>query len=163
MLSTSDEQFFLSWPSLPGRCDPASGLAVLSLSSEPAQSRGYVVPRGIDVSYEAVGRWSFKFGLAYARKLRRSHPRADTRWHLDEVFASINGKNVYLWHAVDCEGEVLDVLVQSRRNKRAALKLMRKLLKSQGFSPDAVMTDELPSYGAALSELGMRARHIISG
>ena len=119
--------------------------------------------RGIDVSYETVRRWSFKFGLAYARKLRRSHPRADTRWHLDEVFVSINGKNVYLWRAVDCEGEVLDVLVQSRRNKRAALKLMRKLLKSQGFSPDAVMTDTLPSYGAALSELGMGARHITGG
>ncbi len=119
--------------------------------------------RGIDVSYETARRWSFKFGLAYARKLRRSHPRADTRWHLDEVFVSINGKNVYLWRAVDCEGEVLDVLVQSRRNKRAALKLMRKLLKSQGFSPDAVMTDKLLSYGAALSELGMRARHITGG
>ena len=119
--------------------------------------------RGIDVSYETVRRWSSKFGLAYARKLRRSHPRADTRWHLDEVFVSINGKNIYLWRAVDCEGEVLDVLVQSRRNKRAALKLMRKLLKSQGFSPDAVMTDKLPSYGAALSELGMRARHITGG
>ena len=119
--------------------------------------------RGIDVSYETVRRWSFKFGLAYARKLRRSHPRADTRWHLDEVFVSINGKNVYLWRAVDCDGEVLDVLVQSRRNKRAALKLMRKLLKSQGFSPDAVVTDKLPSYGAALSELGMRARHITGG
>ena len=119
--------------------------------------------RGIDVSYETVRRWSFKFGLAYARKLRRSHPRADTRWHLDEVFVSINGKNVYLWRAVECEGEVLDVLVQSRRNKRAALKLMRKLLKSQGFSPDAVMTGKLPSYGAALSELGMRARHITGG
>ncbi len=119
--------------------------------------------RGIDASYETVRRWSFKFGLAYARKLRRSHPRADARWHLDEVFVSIIGKNVYLWRTVDCEGEVLDVLVQSRRNKRAALKLMRKLLKSQGFSPDAVMTDKLPSYGAALSELGMRARHITGG
>ena len=64
---------------------------------------------------------------------------------------------------IDCEEEVLDVLVQSRRNKRAALKLMRKLLKSQGFSPDALMTDKLPSYGAALSELGMRARHITGG
>ena len=85
--------------------------------------------RGIDVSYETVRRWSVKFGLAYARKLRRSHPPADTRWHLDEVFVSINGRNMYLWRAVDCEGEVLDLLVQSRRNKRAALKLMRKLLR----------------------------------
>ena len=60
--------------------------------------------RGIDVSYETVRRWSVKFGLAYARKLRRVHPRADVRWHLDEVFVSINGKSVYLWRAVDCEG-----------------------------------------------------------
>jgi putative transposase len=71
--------------------------------------------RGIDVSYETVRRWSVKFGLIYARKLRHSHPRADVRWHLDEVFVRINGKCVYLWRAVDCEGEVLDVLVQSRR------------------------------------------------
>jgi putative transposase len=76
--------------------------------------------RGIDVSYETVRRWSVKFGLAYARKLRRSHPRADGRWHLDEVFVRINGKYVYLWRAVDCEGAILDILVQSRRNKQAA-------------------------------------------
>jgi putative transposase len=118
--------------------------------------------RGIDVSYETVRRWSVKFGLAYARKLRRSHPPADTRWHLDEVFVSINGRSMYLWRAVDCEGEVLDVLVQSRRNKRAALKLMRKLLKTQGFVP-AAMTDNLPSYGAALSDLGMKGKHITGG
>ena len=67
--------------------------------------------RGIDVSYETVRRWSAKFGLAYANKLRRSHPYADVRWHLDEMFVSINGKTMYLWRAVDCEGEVLDVLV----------------------------------------------------
>ena len=116
--------------------------------------------RGIDVSYETVRRWSVKFGLAYARKLRRSHPPADTRWHLDEVFVSINGRNMYLWRAVDCEGEVLDLLIQSRRNKTAALKLMRKLLKAQGFAPAAVVTDKLPSYGAALSDLGMQGKHI---
>jgi putative transposase len=119
--------------------------------------------REIDVSYETVRRWSIKFGLAYARKLRRSHPRADVRWYLDEVFVRINGKCVYLWRGVDCEGEVLDVLVQSRRNKQAALKLMPKLLKSQGFCPTAVVTDKLPSYGAALSNLGMKARHITGG
>jgi len=119
--------------------------------------------RGIDVSYETVRRWSVKFGLAYAKTLRKTHPRADVRWHLDEVFVSINGKNMYLWRAVDCEGEVLDVLVQSRRNKRAAVKMMRKLLKSQGFPPAAVVTDKLPSYGAALRDLGMKARHITGG
>jgi putative transposase len=119
--------------------------------------------RGIDVSYETVRRWSVKFGLAYARKLRRSHPRADVRWHLDEVFVRINGKCVDLWRAVDCEDEVLDVLVQSRRNKQAALKLMQKLLKSQGFAPAAIVTDKLPLYGAALSDLGMKARHVTGG
>ena len=119
--------------------------------------------RGIDVSYETVRRWSVKFGLAYARKLRKSHPRADKRWHLDEVFVSINGRIMYLWRAVDCEGEVLDLLVQSRRNKRAALKLMRKLLKTQGFAPAAVVTDKPPSYGAALSDLGMQGKHITGG
>jgi putative transposase len=118
---------------------------------------------GIDVSYETVRRWSIKFGLAYAKTLRKTHPRADVRWHLDEVFVRINGKCVYLWRAVDCEGDVLDVLVQSRRNKQAALKLMRKLLKSQGFCPTAVVTDKLPSYGAALSDLGMKARNITGG
>ena len=76
--------------------------------------------RGIDVSYETVRRWSVKFGLAYARNLKRSHPRADVRWHLDEIFVRINGKCVYLWRAVDCEGEALDILVQSRRNKRTS-------------------------------------------
>jgi putative transposase len=85
------------------------------------------------------------------------------RWHLDEVLARINGQCVYLWRAVDCEGKVLDVLVQSRRNQRAALKLMRKLLKSQGFCPTAVVTDKRPSYGGALSDLGMKARHIDGG
>ncbi len=72
---------------------------------------------------------------------------------------SINGKRMYLWRAVDNEGEVLEVLVQSRRNKTAALKLMRKLLKKQGFAPDFVMTDKLRSYGTAFSELGMKAHH----
>ncbi len=106
--------------------------------------------RGIDVSYETVRRWAQKFGLAYARKLRRVRSRSDWRWHLDEVFASINGKRMYLWRAVDGEGEVLDILVQPRRNKKAALKLMRKLLKKQRYAPDEVVTDKLPSYGAAL-------------
>jgi putative transposase len=119
--------------------------------------------RGIDASYETVRRWALKFGLGYARTLRRLRPRPDGRWHLDEVFVSINGKRVYLWRAVDSEGEVLDILVQRRRDKRAALKLMRKLLKNQGFVPDAFVTDKLPSYGAALSDLGLSKRHDFGG
>ena len=81
--------------------------------------------RGIDVSYETVRRWALKFGSAYARKLRAFRPRPSGQWHLDEVFVSINGKRSYLWRAVDSEGEVLEILVQSRRNKRATFKLMR--------------------------------------
>jgi transposase-like protein len=119
--------------------------------------------RGIDVSYESVRRWSVKFGLGYARRLRKTRPRPDARWHLDEMFVSINGRQMYLWRAVDCEGEVLDILVQRRRNKKAALKLMRKLLKKQGFVPDAFITDKLPSYGAALNDLGLSKRHDFGG
>ena len=77
----------------------------------PRSVENLLAQRGSDVSYETVRRWSVKFGLAYARRLRRSYPSADTRWHLDEMFISINGKTMYLWRAVDCEGEVLDVLV----------------------------------------------------
>ena len=111
--------------------------------------------RGIDVSYETVRRWALKFGGIIARKLRRGRPRPDGRWHLDKVFVSINGRQLYVWRAVDSEGEVLDILFQSRRNKKAALKPMRKLLKKLGFSPDIFVTDKLPSYGAALQGLAL--------
>jgi len=119
--------------------------------------------RGIDVSCETVRRWALKFGQAYARRLRRTRPRPDDRWHLDEVFVSINGRRMYLWRAVDSEGEVLDVLVQSRRNKRAAVKLMRRLLKKHGFIPDAFVTDKLQSYSAALKDLGLSRHHDFGG
>lgn len=119
--------------------------------------------RGVDVSYETVRRWALKFGQAYAGSLRRTRPRSDGSWHLDEMFVSINGGQLYLWRAVDGEGEVLDVLVQSRRNKKAALKLMRKLLKTQGSAPKLVVTDKLPSYRAALRQLGMKGKHFTGG
>jgi putative transposase len=119
--------------------------------------------RGIDVSYETVRRWALKFGRAYARKLRRKRARPDDRWHLDEVFVPINGKRMYLWRAVDSEGEVLDILVQSRGNKKAALKLMRKLLKTQGYVPDTIVTDKLPSYCATLRELNLSRLHDFGG
>ena len=79
------------------------------------------------------------------------------------MFVSINGKRMYLWRAVDCEGEVLDILVQSRRNKKAALKLIRKLLKKRGFVPDTIVTDKLPSYCAALKDLGLSRHHDFGG
>jgi putative transposase len=92
---------------------------------------------------------------------RSSQTKAEphTIWHLDEVYLKIDGRLVYLWRAVDSEGEVLDVLVQARRNKRAALKLMRKLLKKYGFVPDKLVTDDLRFYGAAASDLGIAKRH----
>jgi transposase-like protein len=119
--------------------------------------------RGLDVSYETVRRWVLKFGQDYARRLRRFRPRPDDRWHLDEMFVTIRGRRLYLWRAVDAEGEVLDFLIQSKRNKRAALKLIRKLLKRQGISPASIVTDKLPSYGAALRDLDMSGRHETGG
>src|ERR1700727_442524 len=115
--------------------------------------------RGVDVSYETVRRWVLKFGLLFARELRRRRPRPTPRWHLDEMAVTIAGPQFWLWRAVDDEGEVLDLLVQRRRDKAAAMKLMRKLLKKQGFAPDVLVTDKLRSYGAAKSEIGLSARH----
>jgi putative transposase len=115
--------------------------------------------RGLDVSYETVRRWVEKFGPAFARNLRRLRPRASDTWHLDEMVITIRGRRMYLWRAVDSEGEVLDLLVQTRRNKAAAVKLMRKLLKKQGCAPRVLVTDKLRSYAAAKRELGLAARH----
>ena len=115
--------------------------------------------RGIDVTYETVRCWANKFGPAIAANIRRRRGRADSVWHLDEMVVRINGKRMFMWRAVDKEGEVLDVLVQKRRNKAAALKLLRKLLKNQGFVPEAIVTDGLASYKAALRDLGGLARH----
>ena len=91
--------------------------------------------RGIDASYEAVRGWTRKFGKAFAMNLRRSRARSTGRWHLDEMVVKIAGKRMWLWRAVDDEGEVLDMLVQKRRNTAAALRLLRKLLKHHGHSP----------------------------
>ena len=91
--------------------------------------------RGFDVSYETVRSWVLKFGPVIARRLRQRRPRPSDRWHLDEMVVRIAGKRMYLWRAVDHEGEVLDMLVQSRRDSRAALRLIRKLLRRQGFAP----------------------------
>jgi putative transposase len=104
--------------------------------------------RGLDISYETVRRWVLKFGPVFARRLRRYRPRAGSQWHLDEMVVRIQGEQMYLWRAVDHEGEILDILVQHRRDKRAAVKLMRKLLKGHGFAPTVIVTDKL---GSALS------------
>src|ERR1051325_7626893 len=115
--------------------------------------------RGLDVSYETVRRWVLKFGPGIARRLRRSRPSPSDRWHLDEMVVRIAGNRMYLWRAVDHEGEVLDMLVQRRRDKRAALRLMRKLLRKQGFTPKLLITDKLGSYGSAFRHLGLTCPH----
>lgn len=115
--------------------------------------------RGIEVSYETIRRWVTKFGPPIARRLRHSRPKAHPLWHLDEMFVSIAGRRMYLWHAVDQDGEVLDVLVQAKRDKRAALKLMRKLLKKQGFAPRTLVTDRWRAYAAAFRDLGLSVWH----
>src|SRR5450631_1545146 len=115
--------------------------------------------RGIDVSYATVRCWSLKFGRLFAQNLRRSRHKPTGRWHLDEMAVKTRGKRMWLWRAVDDEGEVLDVLVQKRRNTKAALRLLRKLLKNQAIHPESFTTDKLASYGAAFRELGCRVRH----
>src|SRR3712207_1796873 len=109
--------------------------------------------RGIVVSHETVRQWALKFGQEFANRIRRRLPRAGDKWHLDEVAIKIGGVKHWLWRAVDQTGMVLDVLVQRRRDKRAAKRLLRKLLKRQCRAPRVMITDKLPSYGAAKREV----------
>jgi len=92
--------------------------------------------RGLDISYETVRCWVLKFGPVIARRLRRCRPRPSNRWHLDEMVVRIAGERMYLWRAVDHEGEILDMLVQRRRDTRAALRLMRKRSRSRASHPN---------------------------
>lgn len=115
--------------------------------------------RGIDVSFQTVSEWATKFGLEFAHQLRRrSRGTFADKWHLDEMVVAIKGKKYWLWRAVDANGCVLDALLQSRRNRKAALRLMRKLLKGQG-APRVMVTDKLRSYAAAKAELMPGVEH----
>ncbi len=105
--------------------------------------------RGITVTYETIRRWCRTFAPAYARTLRHRRGRMGDTWYLDEVFVNIRGRQPYLWRAVDEDGDVIDILVQSRRNRRAAIRFFRKLLKGQGCVPRRLITDKLRSYSAA--------------
>jgi putative transposase len=119
--------------------------------------------RGIEVSREAVRCWVIKFGPIIAANIRRRRMAPTGRWHLDEMVCKIGGRRMWLWRAVDDEGEVLDVLVQKRRNAHAAIRLMRRRLKNQGIHPETVTTDKLASYRAALRKLGILDRHRSGG
>jgi putative transposase len=109
--------------------------------------------RGVDVSRESIRKWCDKFSQDYANRLRRRRPQPGDKWHLDEVFLTINGKRHYLCRAVDQDDNVLNVLVQSRRNKKVAKKFFRKLLKGLMYVPRVIITDKLRSYGAAKREI----------
>ena len=119
--------------------------------------------RGVELSYETIRRWVDKFGSTYAKRIKCRSVGPSPVWHLDEVYTKIDGKMVYLWRAVDDEGTVLDVVVQRRRNTKAATRLLRKLLRNQGVKPERNVTDKLGSYGAALKELGMKRLQDVGG
>ncbi len=109
--------------------------------------------RGIVVSYETVRRWCRKFGKSFAKAMRRRRPRPGDKWHFDEVFIRIRGVQHYLWRAVDQEGVVLDILVQDRRDAKAAKQFFKRLLKGLQYVPRVIVTDKLRSYGVAQRHL----------
>ena len=115
--------------------------------------------RGIFLSYETIRQWVLKFGRTFANTLRRRQPARGDKWHLDEVVMAIKGKHRYLWRAVDRDGNTLDVLVQSRRNNKAARRFFVKLLKGLCYAPRVIVTDKLKSYAAAKSELMPGVEH----
>ena len=109
--------------------------------------------RGIIVSYESIRLWCIKFGRRYARRLKRRHQGYGDTFYIDEVFVKINGKQLYLWRAVDQEGEVVDVFLQSRRDGAAAKRFFKRLLRRHGGEPREIVTDKLRSYGVAHREM----------
>jgi len=118
-----------------------------------------LMERGIAVSHEAIRGWCQKVGQNYANQVRRQRPRPSDKWHLDEVFITINSKRHDLWRAVDQDDNVLDIWVQSRRSKKAAKKFFRKLLKGLQYAPRVMITDKLRSYGAAKCEILPGVKH----
>ncbi len=108
---------------------------------------------GVIVSYETIRQWSRKFGTEYAYRLKRRQGRLGDFWYLDEMFVKIQGRQMYLWRAVDQDGDVIDILIQSRRDQRAARRFFRKLLRGQGCVPHRLVTDRLKSYSAAHREI----------
>jgi len=118
-----------------------------------------MLARGVAVSYETIRAWCAKFGQAYANQLRRRRPRPGDKWHLDEVFVNINGTIHYLWRAVDQHGNVLDVLVQPRRNAVAAKRFFHRLLKDLQYVPRVIVTDGLSSYQVAHREIVPSVAH----
>lgn len=116
--------------------------------------------RGVSVSYETIRVWCAHFGPTFAQRLRKNQAGGGDHWYLDELhFVTVRGERRVLWRAVDQDGDTLDILVQKRKDKQAALRFFRKLLKGEGRSPNRLTTDKLPSYGAAKRELMPNVPH----
>jgi len=117
--------------------------------------------RGVEISHETVRFWWHRFGPMFAAEIRKRRiegmKSSQWRWHLDEMFVKINGERHYLWRAVDHEGEVLESFVTKTRDKKAALKFLKKAMRKHGC-PEVMVTDLLRSYGAALKEIGAEHR-----
>ncbi|MEP9374764.1 IS6 family transposase [Mesorhizobium sp. KR1-2] len=118
-----------------------------------------MLERGVAVSYETIRRWCRTHGADYARRLRRKPPSPSDTWHLDERVVRINGRKCWLWRAVDQDGYVLDEIAQTRRNTKAAKRLLTRLLKKQGMAPKRMVTDELRSYGAGRRQVMPEVEH----
>ena len=116
--------------------------------------------RGITVSYETIRLWCIKFGGIYSRRLKRSHRGHGDTFYIDEVFVRVGGKQHYLWRAVDQDGEVVDVYLQTRRDGAAAKLFFRRLLKNHGGEPRMIVTDKLRSYPVAHREVIPEAIHV---
>ena len=127
------------------------------------QCEDMLAERGSDVSYEAIRYWVRKLGSRFAAEIRKRRIKrgfgSKWRWHIDEVFVRVNGKVHYMWRVIDHEGEVLEVFVSKRRNKAAALKVLKKTMRRHAH-PEEIVTDKYPSYGAALRELDAGIQHI---
>jgi len=118
-----------------------------------------MLARGVVVSHETIRAWSVKVGAAYAAGLRRRRPAAGDKWHLEEVFITINGRRQYLWRALDQDGNVLDILVQNRRNAQAATRFLAKLMTKQQRVPRVLVTDKLRSHAVAHRDLMSSTEH----
>ncbi|NIE81814.1 IS6 family transposase [Asaia sp. As-1742] len=130
---------------------------VFSLSLRDVEA--ILAARGIEVTYESIRAWNDRFGPVYAKRLKRRRAKPGDKWHLDEVLVRSKGVIHYFWRTVDQEGNTLDVLLQARRNKKAALRFFRKLLKGLQYVPRVMVTDKCPSYGAARKELLRSVEH----
>ncbi len=160
----TDAYFPLPLPpsSLPRRDYQSLRLVILRFALSFRDVEEMMASRGVCLSYERVREWCLKFAQTYANGLRHKSPRPGDQWHLDEVFLKINGRLHYLWRAVDQDGDVLDVLVQSRRDKKAVKKFFRKLLTGLRYVPRVIITDKLRSYSSAKAEVMPSVEHLRS-